>query len=183
MAAILQSIEYTHLCMRPIWYLKRRWNHVTHGLHHKILALQWWLVRENLSQGILFSLPTITHHYDYHRCEHGRLGQTLPTPTVDHSALQWPLVNIRTPTPCQHVELREVCLTLLYLEQEIFGQTVLIESDNTASVSYINKQGGVVSKKLNNEICTLYEWAILRSLKLRAIHRPGVNNKLGDYLS
>lgn len=68
MAATLLSVEFAHLRMRPIqWYLKRRWNHVTHGLRHKILvskdlgqALQWWLVRENLSQGIPFSLPTTT---------------------------------------------------------------------------------------------------------------------------
>ena len=40
------------------------------------------------------------------------------------------------------LELRAVCLTLLHLEQ-IFSQTVLIESDNTATVWYINKQEGV----------------------------------------
>ena len=33
MAAMLPSVEYTHLCMHPIqWFLKRRWNHVTRGL-------------------------------------------------------------------------------------------------------------------------------------------------------
>ena len=37
------------------------------------------------------------------------------------------------------LELRAVRLILLYLEQEIFSQIVLIESDNTATVSYINK--------------------------------------------
>ena len=39
------------------------------------------------------------------------------------------------------LEFRLVCLTLLYVEQEIFSQTVLIESDNTTTVSYINKEG------------------------------------------
>ena len=47
------------------------------------------------------------------------------------------------------LELRVVHLILLYLEQEIFSQTVLIESDNTSTVSYINQQG-VVSKTLND---------------------------------
>ena len=41
----------------------------------------------------------------------------------------------------------------------------------------------MVSKTLNDEVCTLYEWAIPRLLKLQVIHRPGVNNKLADYLS
>ena len=80
------------------------------------------------------------------------------------------------------LELKAVRLTLLHLEQEIFGQTVLIESDNTATVSYINKEGGVVSKTLNDEVCTLYEWAIPRSLKLQVVHQPDIN-ELVDYLS
>ena len=68
------------------------------------------------------------------------------------------------------LELKAVQLTQLHLEQEIIGQSVLIESDNTATVLYINKQGGVVSKTLNDEVCTLYEWGIPRSLTLQAIH-------------
>ena len=47
------------------------------------------------------------------------------------------------------LELWAVHLTLLHLEQEIFGQTVLIEFDNMATVLYINKQGEIVSKTLN----------------------------------
>ena len=69
------------------------------------------------------------------------------------------------------LELREIQLTLVHLEQEFLGQTVLIESDNMATVLYINKQGGVVSKTFNDEVCTLYEWAIPRSLVLQAIHQ------------
>ena len=76
----------------------------------------------------------------------------------------------------------EVRLILFHLEQEILDQTVLIESNNMATVLYINKQGGVVSKTLNDKVRTLYVWAIPRSLGLQAIHRPGVNNQLADYL-
>ena len=60
------------------------------------------------------------------------------------------------------LELSMVCLTLLYLEKELFGHTVLIKSDNTATMSCINKQGGVVSKTVNDETCTLYELVIPR---------------------
>ena len=68
------------------------------------------------------------------------------------------------------LELQAVRLTLLHLEQEILSQTFLTESNNTATVSYINKQGGVVSKTLNNEVHTLYKLAIHRWLGLQAIH-------------
>ena len=55
------------------------------------------------------------------------------------------------------LELRAVRLTLLHLEQDVLDQTILIESDNTATVSYINEQGGVVSKTLNDETYTLIQ--------------------------
>ena len=90
------------------------------------------------------------HHPHYYRCEHGGLRLTLPSARVDHGTLQRPLVQVRTSAPHQCLELRAVRLTLLHLEQEILGQTVLIESDNMATVSYISKQGGVVFKTLND---------------------------------
>ena len=67
------------------------------------------------------------------------------------------------------------------MEQEVLGQTILIESDNIATVSYINKQEGVVSKTLNDETYTLFQWLIPRSITVGAIHRPGVN-ELADFL-
>ena len=80
----------------------------------------------------------------------------------------------------QHYSVR---LILLHLEQELTGQTVLVESDNMATLLYINKHGGVISDTLNNEACTLFEWTIPRSIRLRAIHRPGAKNELADFLS
>ena len=67
-AATLQLVEYAHLRMCPIqWYLKCRWNHITHGLCYMILVtkdltqtLQWWSVREHHSQGMPFTLPNTT---------------------------------------------------------------------------------------------------------------------------
>ena len=86
-------------------------------------------------------------------------------------------------TTHQVLKLHAVHLSPLHLEQEVLSQTVLIESNTTATVSYINKQVGVVSKTLNDEACALYEWAIPRSLRLQIIHQPGVNNEFADYLS
>ena len=68
------------------------------------------------------------------------------------------------------LELRAVRLTLLHLEQEVLGESVLIDSDNMTALSYINRQGGVVSKTLNDEMCTLFRWLIPRLIRVRAIH-------------
>ena len=54
------------------------------------------------------------------------------------------------------LELRAVDLTLLHLEQKILDQTIQIESDNMATVSYINRQGGVVAQTSNDEACSLF---------------------------
>ena len=80
------------------------------------------------------------------------------------------------------LEFRAVHLTLLHLEQDVLGQSILIESDNTVTVSYKNKQGGVVSKTLNDETYTLLQLLITRSITVRAIHRPGAN-ELANFLS
>ena len=52
-----------------------------------------------------------------------------------------------------------------------------------ATVLYINKQGGVVPKTLNDEMNTLFQWLIPRLIRVRVIHRPDVNNELADFLS
>ena len=123
------------------------------------------------------------HHHHYHyRYEHGGVGGQCCMPRSGTALFN----NLWTCAEHQlHInvlELRVVCLTFQHLEQELSGQTVLIESENTATMSYINKQGGVISKILTDEACTLYEWTIPRSIQLRAIHRPGIN-KLVDFLS
>ena len=79
--------------------------------------------------------------------------------------------------------LRAVRLTLLHLEQDVLSQKILIVSDNMATVSCINQQGGVVPKTINDETNTLFQWLIPRSITVWAIHRPGVNNELADFLS
>ena len=80
------------------------------------------------------------HHHHYHYgCEHGGLGQSLPTARVNHGTLQWPLVKVRMLTPHKRVGAQSSFPILLHLEEEILSQSVLIESDNTATVLYINK--------------------------------------------
>ena len=49
------------------------------------------------------------------------------------------------------LELKAVDLTLLHLEQKVLCQKILIEVNNTATMTYINRQGGVVSETFNDE--------------------------------
>ena len=138
--------------------------------------LLWWLDRQHLSQGMPFTSPntTITITMD---ASIGGLGGhciILSSGTTRCSDL-WTrderqiLINM--------LELRAVHLTILHLEQEVLSQAIL------ATVSYINRQGGMVSKNLNDEACTLFKWLIHRSIGVSAIHPPGVNNELTNCAS
>ena len=80
-------------------------------------------------------------------------------------------------------QLRAVHLTLLHLEQEVIGQAILIETDNKATLLYLNKQGGVLSKTLNDKTYTLFQWLIPRSSTVGTMHRPCANNKLAIFLA
>ena len=61
--------------------------------------------------------------------------------------------------------------------------SVLLRSDNTSVVSYINKQGGTCSARLCHLAISLWKFCIKRNITIRAVHLPGVQNDFADYLS
>ena len=81
------------------------------------------------------------------------------------------------------LELKAVLLALKQFEQWCCNQIVLVCTDNTTVVSYINKEGGMKSGSL----CALL-WRLLllcnhRQIILRARHIPGHLNVIADKLS
>ena len=81
------------------------------------------------------------------------------------------------------LELTAVLLALKGFQEHLQGQTVLICSDNSTVVSYLNKEGGTHSI----EMCALI-WRILaftnsRRIQIRARHVPGSQNVIADSLS
>ena len=81
------------------------------------------------------------------------------------------------------LELRAVHLALCQLLPHIRGRHVLIRTDNTTVVYYINHQGGVRSARLLQAARRLLVWAASRLLSLRATYLPGIENVAADYLS
>ncbi len=74
------------------------------------------------------------------------------------------------------LELLAVHLALNRLKRRLRGEHVLVRTDNTATVVYINRQGGLRARHL-----LLWSRKHLRSL--RAIHIPGLLNRTADELS
>ena len=81
------------------------------------------------------------------------------------------------------LELKAVSLALQSFKDQCQNQKVLVATDNSAVVAYINKQGGTHSA----EMCTL-RWKIMTwchhyQITLKARHIPGCLNVMADLLS
>ncbi len=74
------------------------------------------------------------------------------------------------------LEMTAVCQALQTFLPDLKGHHVLVRSDSMTVVSYINRQGGLTSKRLFEMVKHLLEWAHLNLRSLRAAHVPGVLN-------
>ena len=81
------------------------------------------------------------------------------------------------------LELKAVLLALKSFEHLCRDQIVLVATDNTTVVSYINKQGGMKSGSLCTLLWRLLSWCHPRGIVLRARHIPGRLNVIADKLS
>lgn len=60
---------------------------------------------------------------------------------------------------------------------------IKVNTDNTTTVSHINKMGGVKSHECNAVAFNIWEWCEHRNIWLYACHLPGVENEVADSLS
>jgi hypothetical protein len=81
------------------------------------------------------------------------------------------------------LELKAVHLALQEALHLIRGKVILVRSDNTTVISYINKQGGAHSAELCYLTWELYQWCIQYNIALKTVHIPGKKNFLADALS
>src|SRR6185295_13818242 len=79
-------------------------------------------------------------------------------------------------------ELKAIQFALLTY-RDLIDQTVLIKTDNTTCVAYINHQGGTVSPELSKIAEDLWELCLRRKLHLKAEHIPGIQNEMADKAS
>lgn len=81
------------------------------------------------------------------------------------------------------LELRAVYLALRHFIPALRGKHVLIRTDNTSTVYQINHQGGTRSMSSLRVTQRLLTWAFPQLLSLRAMHIPGLQNQVADFLS
>ena len=81
------------------------------------------------------------------------------------------------------LELRAVSLALRQFKDQCQNQTVLVATDNSTVVAYINKQGGTHSAEMCALLWKIMTWCHHYHITLKARHIPGCLNVMADLLS
>ncbi|KAJ1095605.1 hypothetical protein NDU88_000764 [Pleurodeles waltl] len=184
-ASCILLVTHARWHMRALqWCLRRQWSQHKGDLEGAVkisrdaaVDLKWWIASNNLSQGKPFAqLPPVA------------------TVITDASTLGWgahlgdlEIKGLWSPEEQMfHInllELRAVRLALKAFLPSLRGQSVQVLTDNTTTMWYINKQGGVGSYLLCREALRLWSWAKDHQICLVANHLAGVLNVRADSLS
>ncbi len=81
------------------------------------------------------------------------------------------------------LELLAVHLALRQFRPLLLSKHVLVRTDNTAAVSYINRMGGIRPRRMSQLARHLLLWSHTRLKSLRAVHISGELNRAADALS
>ena len=81
------------------------------------------------------------------------------------------------------LEMEAVQKVLLHFAIELKGHHVMVRSDNTTVVAYLNRQGGTRSPALHRKAMEILLWADSHLASLKARHIPGVLNLGADRMS
>ena len=184
LTATEKQVSAGRLHMRPIqWHLKQNW-HIPEVLEKVIPVpqslyphLDWWLDENNVLNGqplhplqhaVQLFTDASNEGWGAHLGDFTARGVWSPLESLLH-------INF--------LELKAVLLALRKFEHVCKGQIVLVATDNTTVVSYINKQGGMRSGSLCALLWRLLSWCHPRGITLRARHIPGRLNVIADKLS
>ena len=144
-------------------------------------ALEWWMDISHLTKGQplgLFS-PDLAIYTDASMTSWGA--------HTDNASVNMTFSGVWSQEEknrsINQLELLSVIRTVQELPPECSGMRILIASDNTSTVAYINKLGGTRSIPMWELTLQLFLLAQSRNITLRARHIPGRLNRLADMLS
>ena len=169
LTATEKQVHLGRLHMRPIqWHLKNNWR-VPESLKKVIPIprslyphLQWWLQEDNV----------LTDASKEGWGAHLNERTTRDTWSIPESKLH---IN--------YLELKAVFLALKEFQDLCIHKIVLVATDNTTVVSYINKEGGMRSGPLCALLWRNLTWCTRNQVTLKARHIPGQLNVVADKLS
>ena len=183
LTATEKQVHLGRLHMRPIqWHLKNNWR-VPETRREKIIPnslhphLRWWLEESNVTTGqplhpLKHALQIFTdaskEGWGAHLNEHMARGN-------------WSLPESKL--HINYLELKAVLLALKEFQALCTQTTVLIATDNTTVVAYINKEGGMKSGPLCALLWRILTWCTRKQITLKARDIPSHLNVIADKLS
>jgi hypothetical protein len=139
--------------------------------------LDWWSTPNHFFRGSPVTPREVTAHLFTDASTQGwgaHLDWKLASGLWTEEETQWH-INL--------LELEAVVRSLKYWKAALRGSAVLVASDNTTVVAYINHQGGTRSVPLSRKAVMLLSWCHAYGIQLRARHIPGRVNVIADALS
>ena len=175
------------LHLRPLQMsLLAQWRPQTLPLQHQIKLtadvlhhLNWWKQHRLYLQGVPMKADPPSHHIFSDASLTGWGSHLEPEGLLYHGV--WSKTQSRL-----HINILEmiaISLTLRRALQFIKNSTVLISTDNTTVVAYLNCQGGTHSPDLCMEVWKTLIWCHQNQINLLIKHIPGKFNVLADLLS
>ena len=174
LTATEKQVPLGRLRMRPIqWHLKRHWR-VPESLEKEIPVprslhphLIWWTKETNVLLGQ--PLHPLCHAIQiFTDASKEGWGAHLGDFTA-RGAWSVPESHLHI----NFLELKAVLLALKSFQHLVQGKVILVATDNTTVVAYINKEGGMRSGSLCPLLWRLLCWCNLRQIVLKARHIPG----------
>ena len=185
MASALVVVPLGRLHMRPVqrWVASLRLNPTCHG-HRRVLismacvsALRPWgrvyFLTTGITMGTVLARKVLST--DASRAGWGAVYEGRSVNGTWSSHMQFVHINC--------LELQAVSLALKHFLPFLRGQHVLVRTDNTTVVAYINRQGGLRSPQMHTLAHRLTIWGNAHLLSLRATHVPGARNWGADLMS
>lgn len=175
------------LFLRPLqMYLMSLWKPVSGALEAQIPLrqeiaphLRRWLNRQWLEEGVPLQVPNPTTSLCTDASHAGWGAHLLPS--FEEVSGTWPQSS--STWHINLLEMQAVWEALQFWEIKCAQQQILVLSDNTTVVAYIQKSGGTKSPQLCMLAYNLLMWCREKGIRLRARHIPGRLNVLADALS
>ena len=164
--------------------LRSQWHQASDAEDHLVTLsplsvkdLEWWLDPLNLTRGSPFREPPPSIHLfkDASKEGWGAHWDFHMVSGIWQGPFQLWHINVQ--------ELQAAFLALQHWQDQFVGQVVLLATDNSTVVSYVNKQGGTKSPTLLLFARELLLWCHSQQISLRAQHIPGKLNVLAYSLS
>ena len=183
-----KQVPFGRTYMRGIqWNLALQWNIFKDRLNLWIpinpLAKQhmlWWMDRRNTTKGTPIGqfIPDLSIYTDSSKDAWGAHIEMSSSMTVSQS---WK--DHEKKLHINVLELKAIYLSLLHFQNILKNKKVMICSDNTTAIAYLNKQGGTKNWVLVQLSLKIMTWALQHQVSLKARHIPGKLNVMADKLS